>query len=282
MSVLATTMHATLVPSTPSAPTLSPLGSPSEHPMYAAAGIVVTEMATPTAAPAGGLVGQHPGHPGGQGDEHAARLDRRQRWPEHRVGELEVVVDAPRIRNMTVAAAAENTATPSPTTSVERGAAGERPASLDEPDGGGGDRQEVGAERHRPDDQDRRPVEHPDAGDDTRRGHEQQVDQRRPGVLAGSPGDLGPDRRVATGGAMPADAAPNRAARWFVARHSTTSSGASPHPRRTSSTRSATSASTSPVTWTIPPAVRPPMTTWRTPATPESWEPTFSACSFGA
>ena len=96
-------------------------------------------------------------------------MDRARCWRAPRCS-APLVRRHPGFATSRAAAAAENTATPSPTTSVERGAG--RPASmlLDESDGGGGDSRRR-AQRHRPDDQDRRLVEHPDAGDDTRRGH---------------------------------------------------------------------------------------------------------------
>ena len=51
VSVLPATMHTTFVANTSSAPRPpAALLSPTAHPMYAAAGIVVTEMATPTAS----------------------------------------------------------------------------------------------------------------------------------------------------------------------------------------------------------------------------------------
>ena len=53
VAVLPVTMHTTFTASTESAPPpWSSVPNPTEHPMYAAAGIVVTEMATPTADPA--------------------------------------------------------------------------------------------------------------------------------------------------------------------------------------------------------------------------------------
>ena len=161
----------------------------------------------------------------------------------------------------------------------ECGACGERPPPLDEPDGGSRDREQVGAQRHRPDDEDRRALEYADPRHDAGRRHEEDVQEGCSGVLRRPPGDLGPHRRVAPGCASVA--ASIRAAEcWSCARgrHRRRRGRSS---RSSSSTSSATSTSSSPVSCTMFPAVRPPTITCRTPATAASCCLTDSARSGG-
>jgi hypothetical protein len=85
----------------------------------------------------------------------------------------------------------------------ERRAGGELPPPLDDPHGRGREGEQVRAEGHGPDHQDRRPVEHPDAGHDTGGRHEEHVEEGGSGVLGRSTGDLGPDRQVTPGSGPP-------------------------------------------------------------------------------
>jgi len=94
-----------------------------------------------------------------------------------------------------VSSPATRQARPSPANSVH--SAAEQPAAPQhERDAHRGDRQQIRAHRHRPDDQDPVAVDHAVGRDHTGRCHEQQVAGQRARVLAGLPEQIGPDDQV--------------------------------------------------------------------------------------
>ena len=122
-----------------------------------------------------------------------------QRRPENAVIQHQVIVDPPDDAQQSGRCRRGQSGHPKAEAQREHGACGERPAPLDEPDGGRRDGEQVGAQRHRPDDEDRRTVEHAGAGHDAGSSHEEEVQQCGSGMFCRPTGDLRPHRRVAPG-----------------------------------------------------------------------------------
>ena len=152
--VLPATMHTTFVANTSSAPRPPwALPSPTAHPMYAAAGMVVTEMATPTAAlPRSRTPASPPCQRPGQRERRPVRprsataRARCRPAPSHRRCARRPVArrSSPRRSGGHPKADAQG----------ERGTPGQQPSPLDESHGGRRDGEQVRAQGHRPDHED--------------------------------------------------------------------------------------------------------------------------------
>ena len=117
--------------------------------------MVVTEMATPTAAPAAVSKASIPAIPAVKATRTVPGPISVSEGPSTVSARSSPLSTRSKTRSSAVAPAAVREAMPSPTHSVTAAARGERQPPLDEPDGNGRDREEVRTEGHRSDDEDR-------------------------------------------------------------------------------------------------------------------------------
>ena len=183
-------MFVTSTPSPPIASGTSP--SAAAIPRYAAAGIVVTEIATPDAGACARLEREHAGDAREERDSDGLPPDRVEAVQER-------VVDREVVRQHTERVLQRGGYRCREPGGRHPGAQGdERPAEQPgvmghDGDARGGDRQQVWAHRHGADDEDRAGVEHAVARDDARDDHQRQVPPHEPGIRAREADDVRPD-----------------------------------------------------------------------------------------
>ena len=183
------------VPSTPSAPSdLENCPTPAATPRKAAAGIVVTEIATPTPMLARVSTASIPATPAAQRHDDRLRADVLL-GGEPDLVDVEFVrqqveqVEQPRDRRGEDARHAE------PHQQRDQPTANQTRAAQDQARAGRGDREQVGRHRHRADDQDLILFDHAKRGDHPGDRHEHEIAHRRPRVQARLPEQVGPDER---------------------------------------------------------------------------------------
>ena len=145
--------------------------------------MVVTETATPTPGAGAGLEREHPGDACRERDDDRLVADRRQR-PEHGGMDVESRGDQPEDVLQRRGQARRGRGERHPDQEGHERPRGEAETAVDQPDTDRRDREEVGADRHRPDDQDHVGVDHAVAPDDARDDHEREVPRDRSGVPA--------------------------------------------------------------------------------------------------
>src|SRR5215212_3361405 len=163
--------------------------------MQAVAGIVVTEMATSTAELPAVSYASMPAMPAARATSTVPGPTLGNDWPSTVAAKSTCDPMRPETRRNTVVAAATAT-TSSPASSVTS-AIDHRARRPSTTDGRGRDRQEIGAERYRADDQDGGAGDNADARDHPGRHHVEQEDEARSGVFTSTAQHRGPNEAVA-------------------------------------------------------------------------------------
>ena len=184
------------------------LPSAAATPMLAAAGIVVTEISTPTRAPDLAEVSESiPAAPAKQATMNEKASGLEMNW----VSGLSTLLKSASTRPVATQISVNRKAAVIPTGKPTARAVSERRATLaaplDDRHAEAGERPELGPDDHRADDQDRRAGEDPDRGDQAGEDHEGEEVAAELGRLRGARLDLLPDDRV---GGQPAGGALGR------------------------------------------------------------------------